>query len=186
LAIASFFVGRDWTRPIIAANLLGTAFHAPLAYAFINGWSSAPELGITTGAANAQVAAWEVTAAALAIMIRRTSVAVDFGLHSRHGGTDDERLLSRLLRYGLLSSGAQFVVKVAVATCFVLLGDRLDAAELSLTNMVKAMDSLAFLLWPEPLLPLFPARCDMAEASSPPCCAPRWWCWPEPLHAARF
>lgn len=141
-ALACFFSGRGRTRPIMAANLLGAALYAPLAYALINGWGHLPELGVT-GAAWAQVAAWGVTAAALAVMIRRAPGAEEFGLRGRRKRAGGDRLLSRLLRFGL-PSGVQFVVEVTAVTCFVLLVGRLGTAELALTNMVMAVDGLTF------------------------------------------
>jgi MATE family multidrug resistance protein len=148
-ALGCFFSGRGQTRPLMAANLLGAALYAPLAYALINGWGPLPELGIT-GAAVAQVAAWGVTDTALSLMIWRAPEARAFGLCGQRGlrgrvrgVSGDGLLLARLLRYGL-PSGAQFVVEVTAITCFVLLVGRLGTAELALTNMVMAIDGLTF------------------------------------------
>lgn len=51
--------------------------------------------------------------------------------------------MARLLRYGL-PSGLQSTMEVTGVLCFVLLVGRLGKAELAVTNMVMAIDALAF------------------------------------------
>ncbi len=139
-ALGGLFAGEGRTRPVMLANLLGTASFVPLAYALINGWGFFPELGLA-GAAWATVAAWAVTAASLALMIFQGPRWREFGLD--RGWVFDRELMARLLRYGL-PSGLQSTLEISAVLAFVLMVGRLGMAELAVTNMVMAIDALAF------------------------------------------
>lgn len=144
--IGCFYSGRGVTRPVMLVNLLGACVNIPLDYAMINGLSLGgirllPEMGVF-GAALATVIAWGVMLAAFVLLVFRKKNEAAFGVRSAR--RLDFELFGRLLRYGL-PSGVHFFVDIFAVTFFIFMVGRLGTAELAATNIVFALNSIAFL-----------------------------------------
>lgn len=146
VVLSCYYSGRGLTRTVMLVNVLGTVVNIPLDYALINGVSVfglplAPELGIA-GAGLATVTAWGVMFAAYAWLLfgRKNEQAKIL----RAAMSFDKELFGRLMRYGM-PGGVHFFVDIFAVTFFVFMVGRLGTVELAATNIVFALNSLAFL-----------------------------------------
>ena len=141
VAMSCFFSGRGLTKPVMIVNLVGTAANIPLDYALINGLWGMPELGIG-GAAIATVFAWglETVLFALIIFTRHH----EWRYRVRSAWRPDPRLLGRLVRFGG-PSGAQFFIDMFAISVFIVLIGRIGLTEQAASNMVFAINTLAYL-----------------------------------------
>lgn len=141
VALSCFFSGRGITRPVMVVNFLGAALNIPLDYCLIYGVGPFPEMGIV-GAGLATVTAQVFTTMLFTALVfskrhnRRFAVLTRIGL--------ERDLFGRLMRYGL-PGGVQFFLEIFAITFFVFMIGRLGTVELAATNIVFAIDSLAFL-----------------------------------------
>jgi len=140
-ALACFFSGRGYTRPVMAVSFLGMLFNIPLDYALINGLWIFPEMGIA-GAGIATVSAWGFMALIYCLLIFTRKNITCYNLwHSR--GFDRD-LFARLLKFGVPGS-LQFCLDVFAFTFFILMVGRIGNNELAATNIVFSINSLAFM-----------------------------------------
>ncbi len=140
-ALACFFSGRGYTRPVMAVSFLGMLFNIPLDYALINGLWIFPEMGIT-GAGIATVSAWGLMALVYCLLIFTRKNIRQYGLWQNHGF--DRDLFTRLLKFGVPGS-LQFCLDVFAFTFFILMVGRIGKHELAATNIVFSINSLAFM-----------------------------------------
>jgi MATE family multidrug resistance protein len=140
-ALACFFSGRGYTRPVMAVSFLGMLFNIPLDYALINGLWVFPELGIT-GAGLATVASWGLMTFAYILLIFTRKNIARYNLWQNRG--IDRDLFVRLLRFGVPGS-LQFCLDVFAFTFFILMVGRIGTNELAATNIVFSINSLAFM-----------------------------------------
>ncbi len=139
--LAGFFTGRGVTRPVMLFNILGMAVNIPLDYALIYGVWGFPELGIT-GAALATVASWCVTTLLLASIIFTRKNNDTFHIFKSY--PFDKEIFLRLMKFGI-PGALQFSLDILAFTIFVLLVGRIGKIELAATNIVIAINSIAFM-----------------------------------------
>ncbi len=139
--MACFYTGRGLTRVVMFANISAAAVNIPLDYCLINGIGPFPEMGIK-GAAIATVAASSVTVLIFAILIFSPTNRRLFGTWTNRGF--DRELFRRLMRFGL-PSGIQFFLEIFGFTFFIQMVGRLGDLQLAASNIVLAIENLAFL-----------------------------------------
>jgi MATE family multidrug resistance protein len=140
-SLSCFFSGRGLTRPVMITNLIGAGVNIPLDYMLVFGVGPFPELGIA-GAAIATVTAEAVMALLFALLIFLPKGHRDFGVSSAF--RFDGGLFRRLMSFGL-PGGVQFFVDIFAFTFFVFMVGRLGSVELAATNIVFAINTMAFL-----------------------------------------
>ncbi len=146
VTIGCFYSGRGVTRPVMLVNLLGACVNIPLDYAMINGLELGgltllPEMGVT-GAALATVISWAVMLALFLLLVFSGKNEQAFGLRS--SCCFDKELFGRLMRYGI-PGGVHFFVDIFAVTFFIFMVGRLGTDALAATNIVFALNSVAFL-----------------------------------------
>ena len=138
--LSCFYSGRGQTRPVMIIYFIGTFINIPLDYALINGIWIFPELGIM-GAGIATVFSWTVVAIIFGIMI---FTAENDGIYAvRKHRQFDLELFRRLLKFGM-PGALQFTMDILGFTFFVFMVGRIGNMELAVSNIVLAIDSLAF------------------------------------------
>jgi MATE family multidrug resistance protein len=140
-ALSCFFSGRGLTRPVMITNLISASVNIPLDYVLINGVGPFPELGIA-GAAIATVTAQAVMVLLFTLLIFGHKEHRRFGIFS--AWRFDAGLFKRLMSFGL-PGGMQFFVDIFAFTFFVFMVGRLGSVELAATNIVFAINTMAFL-----------------------------------------
>ena len=140
-ALSCFFSGRGLTRPVMVTNLIAAAINIPLDYMLINGVGPFPEMGIA-GAAIATVSSLLVMTLVFVALIFLPKDHRQFGVLSARAF--DRELFRRLMNFGL-PGGVQFFVDIFAFTFFVFMVGRLGSIELAATNIVFAINTLAFL-----------------------------------------
>ena len=140
-ALSCFFSGRGLTRPVMVTNLIGAGVNIPLDFVLIYGVGPFPEMGIA-GAAVATFTAQAVVALIFALLIFGRKESRDFGVFTARAF--DRELFRRLMNFGL-PGGVQFFVDIFAFTFFVFMVGRLGSVELAATNIVFAINTLAFL-----------------------------------------
>jgi MATE family multidrug resistance protein len=140
MSFASFFSGRGVTRPVMIIYIIAMFLNVPLDYALINGVWIFPELGIL-GAAIATVFSWTSAMVMLGILVFTRENDQVFKVFQNR--SFDADLFRRLLRYGVPSS-LQFSLDVFAFLFFVLMVGRIGKAELAITNIGIALDSVSF------------------------------------------
>lgn len=139
--LASFYTGRGMTRPVMMINAAGMLFNIPLDYALINGIWWFPELGIT-GAAIATVAAWGLILVCFTVLIFTRTNERRYRIYSAR--SFDRKLFVRLLQFGM-PGALQFCLDVFAFAFFIFMVGRIGKIELAATNIVIAINSLAFM-----------------------------------------
>ena len=139
--MSTFYTGRGKTWMTMAVNMIGATINIPLDYCLINGIGPFPELGIK-GAAIATVISPGVMVLLFGILILGPKNRAVFGTWS--GKAFDKDLFLRLMRYGL-PSGFQIFLEISGFTFFIQMVGRLGSLELATSNIVLALESLAFL-----------------------------------------
>ena len=140
-ALSCFYTGRGKNRPVMIVNLLGAAINIPLDYVLINGVGVFPELGIV-GAGIATVTAQVCMVIFFAGLIFKSSNNREYKVWEARSFEKD--LFKRLMRYGL-PGGAQFFIDIFAITFFIFMIGRLGKVELAVSNIVFAINHLAFL-----------------------------------------
>jgi len=140
MCFSSFFTGRGVTRPVMIIYIIAMCLNVPLDYVLINGIWVFPELGIL-GAALATVFSWTSATVLLGLFVFTRENDQVFGVFRNR--RFDAGLLRRLLRYGVPSS-LQFSLDVFGFVFFVLMVGRIGKAELAITNIGIALDSVSF------------------------------------------
>jgi MATE family multidrug resistance protein len=140
MSFSSFFTGRGVTRPVMIIYIIAMCLNVPLDYVLINGIWIFPELGIL-GAAVATVFSWTSATVLLGLFVFTRENDQVFGVFRNR--RFDAELLRRLLRYGVPSS-LQFSLDVFGFVFFVLMVGRIGKAELAITNIGIALDSVSF------------------------------------------
>ncbi|MCB2189362.1 MAG: MATE family efflux transporter [Deltaproteobacteria bacterium] len=140
-ALSCFFSGRGLTRPVMVVHLSAAALNIPLDYALIFGAGPFPELGVA-GAAIATVAAEALIVVLLAALIFNRRNEQEFGVLS--GWRWHPEIFRRLVRFGF-PGGGHFFLDVFAFTVFVLMVGRLGTVELAASNVVLALNMVAFL-----------------------------------------
>jgi MATE family multidrug resistance protein len=141
VGLASFYTGRGLTRPVMLINAAGMFVNIPLDYGLIYGWGPLPELGIQ-GAALATIAAWGLILILYVALIftpandREYRICKSFGF--------DIKLVARILKYGIPGS-LQFCLDVFAFLFFIFMVGRIGKIELAATNIVIAINALAFM-----------------------------------------
>ncbi len=141
VGLSCFYSGQGLTRAVMLVNLTGAAVNIPLDYALINGVWGFPRWGIQ-GAALATVVAQAAVVLLYVILIFRPLYNRRFQLWRARAL--DRELFARLMRFGL-PGGVQFFLDMFAITFFVFMVGRLGKLELAATNIVLAIDTLAFL-----------------------------------------
>lgn len=139
--LASFYTGRGLTRPVMVINAAGMIVNIPLDYALINGVWWFPELGIT-GAAIATVASWGLIFFCYVVMIFTRANDRQYQVYRARSFNRD--LFQRLLKFGI-PGALQFCMDVFAFTFFIFMVGRIGKTELAATNIVIAINSLAFM-----------------------------------------
>ncbi|EPR44503.1 MATE efflux family protein [Desulfovibrio sp. X2] len=139
--ISSFYTGRGLTRTVMVVNFLGMCLNVPLDYCMINGVGPFPEMGIA-GAALATVISWSAILCCYLLLIFRRGNETRWRVRS--GWRFRPALFAKLMRFGL-PSGVQFFLDLFAITFFTFLVGRLGTLELAATNVVLALNHLAFL-----------------------------------------
>ena len=140
-ALACFYTGRGRTWTVMLVHVSGAAVNIPLDYCLINGVGPFPELGIS-GAAIATLAAYAVIVLILSLLIFSQKNRTRFGTWEKRAF--DRALFARLMRFGL-PSGTQFFLEIFGFTFFIQMLGRLGDLELAASNIVLAIEMLAFL-----------------------------------------
>jgi MATE family multidrug resistance protein len=122
-------------------HMMGAAVNIPLDYCLINGVGPFPELGIV-GAAIATVTASVTIVTIFILLIFSPKNRARFGTWK--GRALERELFGRLMRYGL-PSGIQFFLEIFGITFFIQMLGRLGDLELAASNIVLAIEMLAFL-----------------------------------------
>jgi MATE family multidrug resistance protein len=140
-ALACFYTGRGLTRTVMLVHMVGAGLNIPLDYCLINGVGPFPELGIV-GAAIATVTASVIIVTIFSLLIFSPKNRARFGTWKNRAF--DSELFARLMRYGL-PSGIQFFLEIFGITFFIQMLGRLGDLELAASNIVLAIEMLAFL-----------------------------------------
>ncbi len=140
-ALACFYTGRGLTRTVMLVHMVGAAVNIPLDYCLINGVGPFPELGIV-GAAIATVTASATIVTLFSLRIFSPNNRATFGTWKNRAF--DRELFGRLMRYGV-PSGIQFFLEIFGITFFIQMLGRLGDLELAASNIVLAIEMLAFL-----------------------------------------
>jgi len=140
-ALACFYTGRGLTRAVMLVHMVGAAVNIPLDYCLINGVGPFPELGIV-GAAVATLTASVTIVIIFSLLIFSPKNRARFGTWKARAF--DKELFGRLMRYGL-PSGIQFFLEIFGITFFIQMLGRLGDLELAASNIVLAIEMLAFL-----------------------------------------
>ena len=140
-ALSCFYSGRGQTRPVMIIYFIGTFINIPLDYMIINGVWIFPELGIK-GAGIATVISWTVVAIIFGAMIFSSENDRTFAVRKRR--QFDLELFRRLLKFGM-PGALQFTMDILGFTFFVFMVGRIGNIELAVSNIVLAIDSLAFM-----------------------------------------
>lgn len=141
VTLATFFSGRGITRPVMVITFIGVFINIPLDYAMIFGKWGFPQLGIE-GAAYATATAWGANVLLLCILIFTNKNDRTFHIFSNIAL--DPKLFKRLLHFGIPGS-LQFTIDILGFTFFIFLVGRIGKAELAATNIVFAINALAFM-----------------------------------------
>jgi MATE family multidrug resistance protein len=139
--MSTFYTGRGKTWTTMLVHMTGAAVNIPLDYCLINGIGPFPRMGIV-GAGIATVIAYGVTVVVFSILIFGRKNRLVFGTWSERAF--DKELFSRLLRYGV-PSGFQFFLEISGFTFFIQMVGRLGTLEMAASNIVLAIESLAFM-----------------------------------------
>ncbi len=139
--LSGFFTGRGHTKPVMYFTILGMSVNIPLDYALIFGAWGFPEMGIK-GAAIATVVGWLITSVCLAILIFTRRNIHLFKLYERVNF--DLKIFLRLMKYGI-PGALQFSLDILAFTIFILMVGRIGKLELAVTNIVIAINSVAFM-----------------------------------------
>ncbi|MBI4775098.1 MAG: MATE family efflux transporter [Deltaproteobacteria bacterium] len=139
--LACFYSGRGLTRTVMAVNAVGAALNIPLDYALINGVWGFPEMGIA-GAGIATVAGQALMFLLYVRLIFTQKHDAAFGVWRNR--SFDGKLFLRLMKFGI-PKGIQFFMDVFAFTFFVFMIGRLGTVELAATNIVFAINTLAFM-----------------------------------------
>lgn len=139
--LSGFFTGRGITKPVMLFHFIGMAINIPLDYALINGFNIFPEMGIQ-GAAIATVFSWGVTTILLIGFIFTEKHIKEFRLLKNT--SFNRHLFMRLLKFGVPGT-LQFSLDILAFTVFILLVGRIGKVELAATNIVIAINSIAFM-----------------------------------------
>ena len=139
--LSCFYSGRGQTRPVMIIYFIGTFINIPLDYMIINGVWIFPELGIM-GAGIATVISWTVVAIIFGAMIFSSENDRTFAVRKRR--QFDLELFRRLLKFGM-PGALQFTMDILGFTFFVFMVGRIGNIELAVSNIVLAIDSLAFM-----------------------------------------
>lgn len=140
-ALACFFSGRGYTRPVMVVSVVGMLFNIPLDYALINGVWGFPEMGIA-GAGLATVAAWILMFLCYCLLVFNRENNRSFSVWKMR--RYDSELFFRLLRFGV-PGALQFCMDIFAFTIFVFIVGRIGKLELAVTNVVFSINSLAFM-----------------------------------------
>ena len=140
-ALACFYTGRGLTRTVMLVHMLGATVNIPLDYCLITGVGPFPELGIV-GAAIATVTASATIVTLFSLLIFSPKNRARFGTWKNKAF--DRELFRRLMRYGV-PSGIQFFLEIFGITFFIQMLGRLGDLELAASNIVLAIEMLAFL-----------------------------------------
>ena len=139
--LGSFFSGRGLTRPIMIVNVIGAAVNIPLDYALINGVWIFPELGIAGAGLATVSASGLISLMMIGLIFTRAN---DRLFAVRRNRALDRELMGRLLKFGL-PNGIQFFIDMFAIAFFIFMVGRLGKAALAASNIVFAIDTLAFL-----------------------------------------
>lgn len=139
--LSTFFTGRGFTRPVMAITIIGVLINIPLDYALIFGRWGLPEMGIR-GAGIATVGAWAINVSLFCALIFTAKNNRRFGIFSNL--RFDRDIFIRLMRFGIPAS-IQFTLDILAFTLFILLIGRIGTTELAATNIVIAINSMAFM-----------------------------------------
>ncbi len=137
-ALACFFSGRGYTRPVMAVSFLGMLFNIPLDYALINGLWIFPEMGIA-GAGIATVSAWGLMALTYGLLIFTPKNIARYSLWRKRAF--DRELFTRLLKFGVPGS-LQFCLDVFAFTFFILMVGRIGVVLLRFVAAYVCVDAL--------------------------------------------
>lgn len=140
-AMACFYTGRGLTWTVMLVHMAGAGVNIPLDYCLINGVGPFPELGIV-GAAIATVVASATIVTIFSLLIFSPSNRARFRTWKNR--RLDRELFGRLMRYGL-PSGIQFFLEIFGIAFFIQMLGRLGDLELAASNIVLAIEMLAFL-----------------------------------------
>ena len=140
-ALSCFYSGRGQTRPVMIIYFIGTFINIPLDYMIINGVWIFPQLGIM-GAGIATVISWTVVAVIFGVMIFSSENDRTFAVRKRRQFNPE--LFRRLLKFGM-PGALQFTMDILGFTFFVFMVGRIGNIELAVSNIVLAIDSLAFM-----------------------------------------
>ena len=139
--LGAFFNGRGLTRPVMIISIIGMLINIPLDYALIFGYTIFPEMGIA-GAGIATIISTAVTVLIfIALTFRKTNIVTFKLLQNTRLDFD---LFRRLLRFGVPGS-MQFSLDILAFTIFILLVGRIGTVELAATNIVLAVNAIAFM-----------------------------------------
>jgi len=139
--LGSFFSGRGLTRPVMAVNIIAMVINIPLDYALIYGVGIIPEMGIA-GAGIATISSSGVSVAILLFLIFNKIHIRRFNLLGNR--RYNHEVFKRLLRFGVPGS-MQFSLDILAFTIFILVVGRIGTVELAATNIVIAVNAIAFM-----------------------------------------
>lgn len=140
-ALSSFYSGRGRTKVIMAVSIVINIVNCVLDYALIFGVWGFPEWGIK----GAAVATFLSTAFGTVLYLCLFLSPENNRLYqTRSTFTLDSDLIKRILRYGA-PSGMEFLLSISSFTVFIFLIGRLGTIELAASNIVLAINMLAFL-----------------------------------------
>ncbi len=139
--LSSFFTGRGMTRPVMAANIVGMLVNIPLDYVMINGIGYLPGLGIA-GAGLATITAWGIILVFTAAWVFTRTNEEKYRVQTAR--RLDKTLMFRMLGFGV-PGALQFSMDVFAFLFFIFMMGRIGNTELAVTNIVIAINSLAFM-----------------------------------------
>jgi MATE family multidrug resistance protein len=125
----------------MAVNIIAMVINIPLDYALIYGFGVIPEMGIA-GAGIATVASSGISVAILFFLIFRKTNIRRFNLLGNRRYS--HAVFKRLLKFGVPGS-MQFSLDILAFTVFILVVGRIGTVELAATNIVIAVNAIAFM-----------------------------------------
>ncbi len=139
-SLASFFIGRGKTRPVMIVNIAAAILNIVLDYWWIFGGWGIPAMGIEGAAWATVVSQWFKVASFLTIMFATSSIE-QYGLVS--GMRFDRKLFGRLFYYGG-PNGLQFVIEGFAFTVIFLMIGRLGETQAAATSVALNINMMAF------------------------------------------
>lgn len=140
MAAMGYFIGRGYTRTVLAANILGNVLNILLDWWLIFGWGPFPRMGIAGAALGTVISQAAMLALLLVMSARDPAIGGGSGL-MRACMRIDGPLTRKIVRYGL-PTAAYATADFSTLTFFTFLTGRLDELSFAVSNVAFSVNYL--------------------------------------------